>query len=145
MSNTLKHNTERNRFETTVEGQLCVADYHLVDGVMVMTHTLVPRSVAGRGIAASLVSRQASGVGCSLALEAHCGVAPPRHSYGYGEEARLALRSESGAINRHLRLDATPVAAALDHVRKINLKVDPQCSYVRNYMRRHPETQSLHV
>ncbi|MBW8830414.1 MAG: N-acetyltransferase [Burkholderiales bacterium] len=87
----IKHNTERKRFETTVEGQLCVADYRLADGVMVMTHTLVPRPVEGRGIAASLV------------------------------------------------------AAALDHVRKHNLKVDPQCSYVRDYMHRHPETQSLHV
>ena len=54
-----------------------------------------------------LVSRQASSVGCSLALEAHCGVAPPRHSDGYGSSERLALRSDSGAINRHLRLDAT--------------------------------------
>ncbi|MBW8832869.1 MAG: penicillin-binding protein 1C [Burkholderiales bacterium] len=46
-------------------------------------------------------------VRCSLALEAHCGVAPPRHSDGYDSSARLALRSDSGAINRHLRLDAT--------------------------------------
>ncbi len=56
------------------------------------------------------MSRQASSVGCSLALEAHCGVAPPRHSDGYDSSARLALRSDSGAINRHLRLDATLVA-----------------------------------
>jgi len=46
-------------------------------------------------------------VGCSLALEAHRGVAPARHSDGYDSSARLALRSYSGAINRHLRLDAT--------------------------------------
>ncbi|MBW8828783.1 MAG: hypothetical protein JF606_05015 [Burkholderiales bacterium] len=50
-----------------------------------------------------------SAAGCSLALEAHCGVAPPRHSDGYDSSARLALRSDSGAINRHLRLDATLV------------------------------------
>jgi len=54
-----------------------------------------------------LVSRQATNVGCSLALEAHCGVAPPRHSDGHDSSARLALRSDSGAINRHLWLDAT--------------------------------------
>jgi len=45
------------------------------------------------------VSRQATSVGWSLALEAHCGVAPPRHSDGYDSSARLALRSDSGAIN----------------------------------------------
>jgi len=70
---------------------------------------MVPGMVELAALAAALlVSRQASSVGCSLALEAHCGVAPPRHSDGYDSSARLALRSDSGAINRHLRLDATP-------------------------------------
>jgi hypothetical protein len=55
----------------------------------------------------TLVSRQATNAGCSLALEAHCGVAPPRHSDGHDSSARLALRSDSGAINRHVWLDAT--------------------------------------
>jgi len=58
-----------------------------------------------------LVSRQASSVGCSLAVEAHCSVAPPRHSDGHDSSARLALHSDSGAINRHLRLDATLATA----------------------------------
>jgi predicted GNAT family acetyltransferase len=35
------------------------------------------------------------------------------------------------------------VAAALDHARASGLKVNPICSYVRVYMRRHPETQDL--
>ena len=35
------------------------------------------------------------------------------------------------------------VAAALEHARHEGLKVDPLCSYVRLYMRRHPETQDL--
>lgn len=35
------------------------------------------------------------------------------------------------------------VAAALDHARARQLKVLPRCSYVRVYMQRHPETQSL--
>jgi predicted GNAT family acetyltransferase len=35
------------------------------------------------------------------------------------------------------------VQAALDHARAQGLKVRPACSYVRTYMRRHPETQDL--
>lgn len=35
------------------------------------------------------------------------------------------------------------VAAALAHARENALKVNPICSYVRVYMRRHPETQEL--
>ena len=35
------------------------------------------------------------------------------------------------------------VAAALEHARSAKLKVNPACSYVRLYMQRHPETQSL--
>ncbi|HJV60061.1 MAG TPA: GNAT family N-acetyltransferase [Albitalea sp.] len=37
------------------------------------------------------------------------------------------------------------VGAAMDYARAHDHKVDPLCSYVRTYMRRHPETQSLHV
>ena len=35
------------------------------------------------------------------------------------------------------------VQAALDHATATGLKVQPRCSYVRVYMRRHPQTQSL--
>lgn len=52
----IKHNTAASRFETTVDGVLCGADYHLVDGVMRVTHTEVPSSRGGRGIAAALVA-----------------------------------------------------------------------------------------
>lgn len=91
MTHPVQHNTARSRFETQVEGHLCVADYHLSNGVMRMTHTYVPPPVQGRGIAAALVH------------------------------------------------------AAMNHAREQGLRVDPQCSYVHAYMRRHPETQSLHV
>jgi predicted GNAT family acetyltransferase len=33
--------------------------------------------------------------------------------------------------------------AALDHARGAGWHVEPACSYVRSYMRRHPETQDL--
>ena len=51
----VSHNAAASRFEATVDGLLCRADYHLVDGVMRMTHTEVPRELAGRGIAGALV------------------------------------------------------------------------------------------
>ena len=38
---------------------------------------------------------------------------------------------------------AALVQSALDHARAQGLKVRPACSYVRTYMRRHPETQDL--
>lgn len=85
------HNPGSSRFEATIEGLLCVADYELHQGVMSMTHTVVPQALEGRGIAAALVS------------------------------------------------------AALTWARAQGYKVNPACSYVRVYMKRHPETQDLHV
>ena len=38
---------------------------------------------------------------------------------------------------------AALVRAALAHARAHGLRVRPSCSYVRTYMRRHPETQDL--
>lgn len=51
----IRHQLADHRFETEVEGLLCVVDYTLAHGVMTITHTLVPEAVGGRGIAASLV------------------------------------------------------------------------------------------
>lgn len=83
------HNESASRFEMRVQGELCVAAYHLIDGVMWLTHTEVPPQLQGRGHAARVVK------------------------------------------------------AALDHARAQGLKVRPACSYVRSYMRRHPETRDL--
>jgi predicted GNAT family acetyltransferase len=54
MTFTIEHLAEQGRFQTQVEGRTCVADYELVDGVMVITHTEVPTALGGRGIAAKL-------------------------------------------------------------------------------------------
>ena len=89
MNVAVTHNETRQRFEATVDGQLCVCDYQLRGNVMWMTHTGVPPAVGGRGIAAELV--------------------------------RVALAW----------------ADAQDY------RVQPSCSYVDVYMRRHPETQKL--
>jgi len=54
MSRGIEHNVADKRFEWLEDGQLCVLDYELHDGVMIITHTGVPESVGGRGIAADL-------------------------------------------------------------------------------------------
>lgn len=51
---TITHNEAASRFQTLVDGVLCVLDYRQSDGVMTITHTGVPDAVGGRGIAAAL-------------------------------------------------------------------------------------------
>ena len=89
MTVAVTHNAGRQRFEATVDGQLCVADYQLRGNVMWMTHTGVPTAVGGRGIAAELVR------------------------------------------------------VALEWAEQKDYRVEPSCSYVEVYMRRHPETLKL--
>lgn len=52
---TVRHAADRSRFEATVQGQLCIAQYRLIDGVMWLTHTEVPPHLQGRGHAARVV------------------------------------------------------------------------------------------
>lgn len=85
----IRHNATASRFEASVDGLLCRADYDLADGVMRLHHTEVAAELEGRGIAAQLVR------------------------------------------------------AAFTHAEVSGLKVEPWCSYVRTYMKRHPETQRL--
>ncbi len=51
---TITRNDAHDRFETTVDGVLCVLEYRLRGDVMTITHTGVPDAVGGRGIAAAL-------------------------------------------------------------------------------------------
>jgi len=55
MTYAVRHDPALQRFEATVDGQLCVADYRLRGGLMWMTHTYVPPPLEGRGIASELV------------------------------------------------------------------------------------------
>ena len=55
MKLTIEHLPELGRFQAVVEGQTCVADYRLKDGVMAITHTEVAPPLEGRGIAGELV------------------------------------------------------------------------------------------
>jgi predicted GNAT family acetyltransferase len=54
-SDAIHDNTQRRRFELTVDGHLARADY-VVDGdVITFTHTIVPPALEGRGIASRLI------------------------------------------------------------------------------------------
>jgi predicted GNAT family acetyltransferase len=47
-------NLSASRFETVVDGQLAVLDYHRSGNTIVFTHAGVPPPIEGRGIAAEL-------------------------------------------------------------------------------------------
>jgi predicted GNAT family acetyltransferase len=51
----ITHDRTAHRFETTVDGSVCVIDYTLAGGVMTIHHTGVPGAVEGRGIASALM------------------------------------------------------------------------------------------
>lgn len=48
------HNEEKSRFETVVDGLLCIVDYRKHGNVLWVTHTEAPLPLEGRGIAAAL-------------------------------------------------------------------------------------------
>jgi predicted GNAT family acetyltransferase len=54
MNQEIRHETDRHRFTTSVDGHLCVLDYSLNGQEMTITHTGVPSAVGGKGIAAAL-------------------------------------------------------------------------------------------
>ena len=49
------NNPEQHRFETRVEGHLAIAEYNLIRGGIVFTHTEVPKELEGRGIGSALI------------------------------------------------------------------------------------------
>lgn len=51
----VQHNAAAHRFEATVDGHLCVAEYQQRSGELAFTHTFVPPELRGRGIAEQLV------------------------------------------------------------------------------------------
>lgn len=50
----ITHEQAAHRFVALVEGLSCVLEYRLSGGTMTITHTGVPASLGGRGIAAEL-------------------------------------------------------------------------------------------
>ncbi len=55
MSAAVKHDATRHRFETVVDGHTGYIEYHMVDAVMSIDHTIVPSEIGGRGIAGTLM------------------------------------------------------------------------------------------
>lgn len=54
MTLAIQHETSKQRFVAIVEGLECVIDYRLSGATMAITHTVVPASLGGRGIAGDL-------------------------------------------------------------------------------------------
>ena len=52
---TIEHDVQAQRFLTELEGFRAVLDYRLSGRVMTITHTGVPESISGRGVAAELM------------------------------------------------------------------------------------------
>ena len=51
----IAHDPASHRFTTEVDGQTGYLEYERADDVMVITHTIVPPAIGGRGIAGDLV------------------------------------------------------------------------------------------
>jgi len=72
----VRHNATASRFEAIVDGLACRADYHLLDGVLRITHVEVAPAHEGRGIAAQLVRAVfAHAEANGLTVEPWCGYA----------------------------------------------------------------------
>jgi len=50
----IQHNTEKRRFETTVDGHTAFVEYNLFNNGINYTHTEVPQALEGQGIAKAL-------------------------------------------------------------------------------------------
>jgi predicted GNAT family acetyltransferase len=56
VSNEVRHNPDRSRYELLIDGELVgIADYHVQGGVIVIPHTEIDRAKRGNGLGAELV------------------------------------------------------------------------------------------
>jgi len=51
---TLIHNEAENKYEYNIEGEIAYITYNNQDGVLHITHTIVPDALAGQGLAKKL-------------------------------------------------------------------------------------------
>ena len=54
MSNNIRDNTERHRFELDADGHVAFSNYKREGGVLTVLHTEVPKELAGKGIGSAL-------------------------------------------------------------------------------------------
>lgn len=55
MTDIVRNNTDKNRYELSVDGHLAATYYRLADGVITFIHTEVPDALAGRGVGSKLI------------------------------------------------------------------------------------------
>jgi uncharacterized protein len=55
MSNNVRDNTERQRFELDADGHVAFSNYKRSAGLLTILHTEVPKELEGRGIGSTLV------------------------------------------------------------------------------------------
>jgi uncharacterized protein len=55
MSNNVRDNAERQRFELDVDGKVAYSNYRRTNGLLTVMHTEVPEALNGRGIGSALV------------------------------------------------------------------------------------------
>ena len=78
----VEHNTERNRFEMSVDGHLAVLNYILKGDIIIFTHTGVPPAIGNRGLGSKLVET----------------------GLNYARENRLKVRSTCWFVSKYIRL-----------------------------------------
>ena len=55
MSNNVRDNTDRHRFELDADGHVAFSNYKRADGVLTILHTEVPKALEGHGIGSGLI------------------------------------------------------------------------------------------
>lgn len=55
MTDTVRNNTDENRYEISIDGHLAATYYRIADGVITFIHTEVPDALAGRGVGSKLI------------------------------------------------------------------------------------------
>ncbi|MBI5909779.1 MAG: N-acetyltransferase [Betaproteobacteria bacterium] len=55
MSNNVRDNTQRHRFELETDGHIAFSEYKRADGVLTIMHTEVPAALGGKGVGSALV------------------------------------------------------------------------------------------
>lgn len=90
------HNPAANRFQAVVDDQLAQLQYELSGDRLVITHTLVPRALGGRGLGTALVAAAVAHAAAEgLTIGSQCWFADEWLDRHPDEAARVGVRSRS--------------------------------------------------